>query len=53
MNRTLGCDISEYSGKVNFDKMVLSGMAFCYTKACQLQIDAQFKNYWPAMKQSG
>jgi GH25 family lysozyme M1 (1,4-beta-N-acetylmuramidase) len=53
MNRVLGCDISEWSGKVDFGKMKSAGMEFCWGKACQLLKDAQFSNYWPAMKQAG
>jgi GH25 family lysozyme M1 (1,4-beta-N-acetylmuramidase) len=53
MTRTLGVDISEWSGKVDFGKMKSAGVEFCYTKACQLLKDAQFSNYWPAMKQAG
>jgi lysozyme len=51
--RTLGCDISSWSGKTDFGKMKSAGMEFCWAKSCQIQKDAQFSNYWPAMKQAG
>jgi len=53
MTRTLGCDISEWSEKVDFVKMKSAGMSFCYAKASQVHADGLFKTYWPAMKQAG
>jgi lysozyme len=53
MNRTLGCDVSEWSEKIDFEKMKAAGASFCYAKASQVRVDGLFKTYWPSMQQAG
>jgi lysozyme len=50
MTRTLGCDVSHWSGKVDFAKMGAAGASFMYAKASQLSADDTFKANWQNAK---
>lgn len=53
-NRILGCDISKWQGKVNFEKMMAAGAKFVYIKASQGTFtDSKFYEHVAGAKAAG
>ena len=53
MARTLGCDISDWNGKVDFIKMRAAGASFVFIKASQRTVQKTWAYNWQAAKAAG